>query len=1176
MSQFCSQVALIAICQKPTRPTHQESIEAIGVFFVFSTQTTSSGLTQVPFVLGVDPIERTYPATEAQIEVWLSSGQSDDANCAYNEMASIRLSGEVNREQLKLAIQQVVARHAALRSTFSEDGLTVRIHKQPRFDFHWLDWTGQWNDDAELEKLHSDLVKDQARKPFDLEQGPLLRVVGQSCSPTSHRVTLSAHHAVLDGWSLAILIRDLGLCFDTIRGIDSSAPLPPCDCYETYSRTMAEYGQSDQGKSDEAYWTNQFLDSIPVLDLPIASSRPSLRTYVAGRHDHSFSIELMDRVRKVGARSGCSLFNTLLAAFQAYVSRISGNDDFCIGIPTAGQSAMEMRELIGHCVNTLPVRTNVDPSLSFRQYLVQSRGELLDAMDHQRYSYGQLLRKLAPPRDASRPPMLSVSFNLDPAIARNAIGFEGLSPSVAIEKREFENFEWFVNGVILEDKSVELQVQYNADLFTPQMMEFYFEGFEAFVNEITNTPDKAISAFPLMSVAQRQRVIVDWNETTLDYPQAQTLHGEFARQAHSTPDRIAVEFGETQLSYSKLDQRSNQVARFLNQRHIGPGELVGICVDRSERMLVYLLGILKTGAAYVPLDPSYPVDRLQYMCEHSNLKAILAESNVDDVVQQLGKPSILIDRFESEIETQDIASVQSKGDPSDPCYVIYTSGSTGKPKGVVVPHGPVVNFLYSMQETPGFTTDDVVLAVTTLSFDIAVLELYLPVVAGGKVVIADQATATDGSRLSDALDQFSVSLLQATPATWRMLIQSGWQGNPRLKVLCGGEPMPSDLVAPLLERCGELWNMYGPTETTVWSAAFRITDAKAPIFIGKPIGNTQIYLLDPNGNEVPPGCEGEVFIGGAGVTHGYLNQADLTSERFVDHPYFNPFKDYVNHRIYRTGDLAKYCFDGNLQFLRRNDKQVKVRGFRIELGEIEKNLDSHPDVRQNVVVVREDVVGDARIVAYLVANDTKVDIASLRGHLRNAVPYYMVPQHFVVLDQMPQTNNGKIDYKALPAPKTTATPTESGEAETPTDRPQGIANPRPLSWAESLLLDIWNQVLEVDDVGISDNFFEVGGHSLLVVKVIAKVKERTGVRLSPQDFLIGTLEQIAYKLDATSVANSDSTTDSNLPSNTKPEIAASHPDVETQTESQSTMKTDELSNRGLTNTIKRSLKNFWN
>ncbi len=1100
------------------------------------------------FVVGPSSsnIEKRYATTEAQLEVWLSSLQSTEANCSYNEISSIVIKGDLDVDIIKKAIQLVGKRNASLRSTFSEDGQQVLVHSDVEFEFEIIDWATETGID--LDQAIQEVVRKQACTPFDLVTGPLLRFVLQKVSNQHFRLTFTAHHAILDGWSFAVFCRDLGHFYDSIA-TNSECQLPPACQYDQYAQSMLDYFDSEQGKADEAFWVSQFKDSIPVLDLPIENKRPALRTYSGRRCNHVISSELVSALRNAGSKTGCSLFNTVLAAFQAYVSRLSGNEDIVLGIPTAGQVAMDQLDLIGHCVNTIPLRTKVSTESTFTEFMKQSRGELLNAMDHQRYSFGTLLRKLAPPRDPSRPPMLSVSFNIDPVIDTSEMGFTGLDLSVMVEPRAFENFEWFINGVINQDQSIELQIQYNAELYSEQSMSFYFQGFQAFLEGIVENSNQKISEVPMMTVDQRQQLIVDWNGTELDYPTTATLHSEFSRQATATPDNVAVQFGERTLTYKEVENQSNRIARYLQSKGIKPGDLVGICTERSENMLVNLFGILKTGAGYVPLDPAYPSDRLQYMCDHSKLKLIVTQDSLVQRASEFGKSLIAIDSAWNEIETLDESHVNAEVKPENTCYVIYTSGSTGKPKGVNVPHGAVVNFLYSMMETPGFDANDSVMAVTTLSFDIAVLELYLPTISGARVVIASSEVASDGIQLAQSLEEHNITLLQATPATWRMLIQSGWEGSDRLKVLCGGEPMPQDLVGPLLDRCKELWNMYGPTETTVWSAAFQITSENATILIGKPIGNTQIYILDQNGQEVPVGCVGEVFIGGAGVTLGYLHRDDLTQERFVENRYFDPFTQVINHRLYKTGDLARYRFDGNIQFLRRNDKQVKVRGFRIELGEIEQNLKTHPSIEQVVVIVREDTVGDARLVGYVIGKpNTEIIANELRNHLRDSVPHYMVPQHFVQLTKMPQTDNGKIDYKALPAPtvKTENQPSQSRVPETD---------------SEKLLATIWRNVLEVEEVELDDNFFDLGGHSLLVMNVIKAVQEKAGFRLGPQDFLVGTLEQLAEKFQV----NSNNGADQSNPKSDNSDLANMERPVQ---ESESTKAP---ANNGLINKV----KGFW-
>lgn len=1099
-------------------------------------------------------VVKRYASTEAQLEVWLSSLQSVEANCAYNEISSLILRGELDERRLITSIDKVVERHSSLRTTFSADGQEAIIHQSLPYLYEKVDFSKHTQ--QEIDEALLSVVQNQARTPFDLANGPLLRVVLQKISDTEHKLTVTAHHMVLDGWSLAVFCQNLGFFYDTLSGVKRDA-LPVANHYDEYASAMEKYFASNEGKADEAFWVDQFADQIPVLDLPTESSRPPLRTYFGRRYDHQLDAGLVESLRKIGAKSGCSLFNVMLAGFNAFVARISGSDDFCVGIPTAGQAAMDQPELMGHCVNTMPLRTRINIEDTFVDYMKSCRATLLDSFEHQRYSYGTLLRKLAPPRDPSRAPMLNVSFNIDPMIDVSQLGFDDLDVEILIEPRSFENFEWFINGVIQNDKSIEMQVQYNSDLYSAQSMKFYFEGFETFLADIASNPSSRIEELHVMNIPQRQKVIVDWNATEMNYPVEAALHTEFSRQASETPQNVAVKFENISLTYAEVEKRSNQIARYLQTQGVNSGDLVGICTERSAEMLVNLYGIMKAGAGYVPLDPAYPSDRLKYMCDHSGLKLIVTQSELTEQVSEFDKPLIVVDVAQEQIDGLDSEPVENTVNSSDICYVIYTSGSTGKPKGVQVPHGAVVNFLYAMQTTPGFTGKDSVLAVTTLSFDIAVLELYLPTVSGGTVVVVDGMTAADGTKLAEQLVFHDISLLQATPATWRLLIQSGWQGKADLKVLCGGEPMPQDLVGPLLERCSELWNMYGPTETTVWSAAFQITSETAPILIGKPIGNTQIYILDANGNEVPVGCEGEVFIGGAGVTLGYRNRHDLTDERFVENRYRNPFVDYVSDKLYKTGDLARYRFDGNIQFLRRNDKQVKVRGFRIELGEIEQNIKSHPAVDHNVVIVREDTPGDARLVAYFIPKSGQsVSQARLRDHLRESVPYYMVPQHFVELESMPQTNNGKIDYKALPMPTVESTQEEVGDVAMPSTAP------------ETYLAKIWEEVLETDGICLNDTFFDIGGHSLLVMKVITTVHKKTGIKLGPQDFLISTLEQMADKIsESHAFKNPDS------PTHEKPKDVEGHK-LANQQPIQPNNTASQQSNIE-TNGLFKKLKGFW-
>ncbi len=1039
----------------------------------------------------------SYPITQSQLEVWLLSRVSDEANCAFNEIASLEFKGDIRESNLKSAIDQVVKRNESLRTTFDRQGANALVQSNLNYEYAVHDWTN-CNDSA-IESNRKQLLRDEGNTPFHLESGPLLRIHLQKLPQSKCILTFTAHHIILDGWSLWVFCRDLGHCYDQLNGVDVT--LPAANSYRQYAELMVNYHNSEEGTADGEFWKRQFSDSIPTLDLPTDRARAKLKTFRADRVDRVMDKELVAKLRAIGAKNQSSLFHVMLTGFNAYLSRITQQDDFSIGIPTAGQGALERHDLIGHCVNALPVRFQVDMESSLLSQLRSTRTKIIDALEHQKYTFGTMLRELAPQRDPSRPPIFSIMFNIDPEVKTDELGFAGLEVNLNVEPRTFENMEWFLNGVIRTDGSVEFQCQFNADLFDQETIANHLESYEAFLHSFVRDPNQKSAGLSLLSIDQKQKMIVDWNASQLDYPIDSGVHHEISKQAKRTPDRIAVEFGEASLTYTELEKRSNQVARFLKTEGVKPRALVGISMSRSESMLVTLLGIWKAGAGYVPLDPNYPIDRLQYMCEHSKLSLVITESQLAKKSNRFDKPVLFIDECAKQIQLQSTRPVESEFAANDTAYVIYTSGSTGKPKGVNVPHGPVVNFLFSMQQTPGFRESDRIMAVTTLSFDIAVLELYLPLVSGGQVIIADAETASDGFKLSQAIVENKISFLQATPATWRMLIEAGWHGDAGLKVLCGGEPMPRELVAPLLDRCSELWNMYGPTETTVWSTAFQITSADDPIYIGKPIGNTQIYLLDAKMQPVPQGTAGELFIGGAGVTHGYLHRNDLTEERFVDNPYFNPFSNFVSQRLYRTGDLARYMANGNIEFLRRNDKQVKVRGYRIELGEIEQAILSNETVAQTAVIVREDVSGDVRLVAYLtVKPDCELSINELRNQLRDRLPHYMVPHHFLELEEFPKTNNGKVDHTALPAPMQEQASLDEGFA-------------LPQSDSEKLIASVWGELLQIDAISIDDNFFDIGGHSLLVMKSIARIDEMTGIRLSPQDFLMETLEQLASRIE---------------------------------------------------------------
>ena len=1039
----------------------------------------------------------TVPSTEPQREIWTAVQMGEDASCAFNESVSVHLQGELHEAPLIQALRDLLARHESLRATFSADGLSMCVAASPHFELGRVDLSAgsAQERDAGLRAVQ----REEVTTPFGLERGPLFRARLIQLTPQDHVLTLSAHHIVFDGWSMAVVVRELGELY-TARKAGREPTLSPAPLFSDYARAERAHAATAAHAADERFWRSSFEGSVPVLELPADRSRPPMRTFSSAREDHRLEPALVERLKKAGARAGASFFTTLLAGFGALLHRLTGQDDLVMGIPAAGQSVTGQDGLVGHCVNTLPLRTHPDGDRPFTEYLKMVRGVMLDGYEHQRYTLGELLKQLPLPRDASRLPVVSVLFNVDQAVAGSSLRFEGLTGRVSTNARAFESFEIFINAAESRGQVV-LETQYNADIFEGDTIRRWLSAFEQLLEGVAADPSTALSRLPLLNAEERARVL-GWNDTAMPFDRAASVHELFERQVARAPDAIAVTHVTAagkgvELTYAELNRRANQVARRLRGMGVAPAALVGLCVERSPDLLVGMLAILKTGAAYIPLDPGFPRDRLTFMVADSKLEVVVSTSNlVGLVAERLGGPAVLaLDTDAEAIAGEDVANLEPLGAPETSAYVIYTSGSTGKPKGVMVPHRAVVNFLETMRRTPGMTGADTVLAVTTLSFDIAVLELHLPFSVGARVVLASREVAQDGGLLLAALEREGATVMQATPSTWRLLIAAGWEGKRPLKVLCGGEALPKDLAGELARRAPDCWNMYGPTETTVWSTCWRIQRPIHRISIGRPIGNTQVYLLDAHLQPVPVGVPGELHIGGDGVTLGYLNRPELTAERFVP----DPFSPVSGARLYKTGDLARYLPDGNIEYLRRNDTQVKVRGYRIELGEIESALSTHPGVKQASVIVREDRPGDARLVGYLVPHGRLAaapDEASLRSHLKVTLPDYMVPQHFVAIEALPLTPNGKIDRKALPAPAMQDSAAgEHVEARTDTER---------------ALATIWQEVLGLDRVGVTANFFSLGGHSLLAAQVVSRVSRDLGVVVPLRKLFEGpTIEQLA-------------------------------------------------------------------
>ncbi len=1033
-------------------------------------------------------IVATAPTTEPQREIWTACALGDDASLAYNESVTLAFDGSLDVAALRSAFDDVVARHDSLRSTLSADGLTLLVGGATPGALDYVDQSGL--DAAGQQAERAALAEREVNTPFDLQKGPLFRARLIKLGERQHYVVLTAHHIVFDGWSNAVLVSDWAALYAQRLGV---APAPePAPSFAEYAQQQAGLAP-EVGYADEAFWLERFKGAPSSVDLPSDRLRPPLKTFNSRRQDLHLDAELVTLLRRTGATFKASLFATLFGAFNVLVNRLSQQEDLVIGIPAAGQSQGDYAGLVGHCVNMLPIRSSVLRTEPFSELLGRVRAGLLDAQEHQSFTFGKLLTKLPLPRDPSRLPLVSVIFNVDRA-SNDSVRFPELSLRVFSNPRAFENFDLFVNAVENGGK-VELECQYNTDLFDTSTITRWLATYETLLRSITQEPTALVGHLNTVSDADRSQIAA-WNQRSREFPRERCVHELVTAVALAQPDKVACEFQGTTLSYAELNERSDAFARKLRSLGVRSGTLVGLCVERSPALLVGALAIWKAGGAYVPMDPGYPRERLAQMLEDSAAPVLVTEAAVNKELALQGATLAFVE--EPAAALPELSLEEDRPTSSHPAYVIYTSGSTGKPKGVLVPHSSVVNLLSSVAKEPGLTGSDVVLGVTTLSFDIAVSETWLPLTVGAKIVMVSRETASDGGLLREVVEKKAISFIDATPATYRLLLAAGWTGSPTLKVICTGEAMPLDLARQLLGCCGSLWNGYGPTETTVWSTFWQVPAKLSRVLIGHPVDNTRIYVLDEQRHQVPINVPGELYIAGSGVTLGYLNRPELTSERFLDDP-FEP-----GARMYRTGDVGRWLPSGELECMGRNDNQVKLRGFRIELGEIESALGQHEALGQVAVIKREDRPGDAKLVAYFVAKAEAPTAAKLREHLKTTLPDYMVPASFVKLDRMPLTPSGKIDRRALPVPD--AAPAGSDT--------EFVAPRTPM---EKTMAELWSAMLGVGRVGVHDDFFALGGHSLLASQILARLRRDHGVQLSFRKFFEApTVARLAKEAEAVS------------------------------------------------------------
>ncbi|HYG64366.1 MAG TPA: amino acid adenylation domain-containing protein, partial [Thermoanaerobaculia bacterium] len=976
-------------------------------------------------------------------------------------------------------------RHEALRTTFSlgEDGEPVQvIAPAGPADLPVADLSGLPPATREAEGVR--LAREEAWRPFDLAAGPLLRAALVVLGSEQHLVLLAMHHIVSDAGSMGILTRELAALYGAF-----SSRLPPQDLplpglpvqYADYAVWQRQVLRGETLAAQLAYWRSHLAGAPPVLALPTDRPRPAVQTFRGGGHSFALPPALAADLRTLALQRQATTFMTALAAFQALLSRWAGQPDVSLGTPIAGRGRSEVEGLIGLFLNTLVLRVRVDEEEPFSGLLRRVREVTLGAYTHQELPFEKLVEELQPQRDLAHSPLFQVMFTLEAE--------EAAPPADGLQLEAVP----LGSGLAKFDLTLSLQesphgiagfAEYNRDLFDGTTIERMLGWFQVLLAAAAASPDLPLAGLPWMTGAERQQVTAEWSGMDAGVQDEALAPWRIARQAAAAPEAPAVGIGDAWLSYGELEAEARRLAGRLRRLGVGRGDRVAVLAERSPALVAALLGVWRTGAAYIPLDPSHPRERLA---------AIL-----DDALGGVAHPVIVTDQDEVPGASATVLRVTDEDGPAperdavelsadDIAYVIYTSGSTGRPKGVEVRHGGLAAFLDAMARRPGLAAGDVLLAVTTVSFDIAALELFLPLAVGARVALASRETAGDGALLAEEVRRSGATMLQATPSTWRMLLSSGWQGAPGLTALCGGEALPADLATALLTRVGALWNVYGPTETTVWSTV-HLVEAEdgtvSTVSIGRAIAGTTVHLLDRRFEPVPPGVVGDLFLGGAGLARGYLGRPDLTAAAFVPDPWGdNPWGD--GARLYRTGDLARQRADGSLDFLGRADLQVKVRGVRIELEEIETVLRSHPGVREAAVVARPEPGGGASLLGCVVpGTETAPASATLRDFLRAKLPDSMVPSGWVFLQSLPLTPSGKVDRRALAdlPPISAATPEGTGA-----EAPRGPV--------EEILAAAFAQVLRLGRVGRDDDFFALGGHSLLATRLIARIRHDLGTEL---------------------------------------------------------------------------------
>ncbi len=1062
-----------------------QTLQAAGIL----SPITNSNVTQPIVVASPQADTVQYAPTEAQREIYLAAQFGDAASCAFNESVSVSIAGAVDAARLRASLESVVARHDALRIHFGATGETLTTAPICAIGMALTDLADRSDGDAVFAAL---LAKD-ARTPFDLAKGPLLRANLVSFAADRNTLVLTAHHIACDGWSLNVLIAEL-LEFYRASKASTSPTLLPVLSFSQFAPDLSM--PSEDARKTRRFWSSMYRDIPAALELPSDRPRPAQRTWAGATLTDTIPADVAHALKRTAAKNGATLFSALFSCLQILMGRLAASEDVVLTVPMAAQTKLEDQSLVGHCVNFLPIRCAFTSDMSFATHLKAVHGTVLGALSHQDYTLGTLVRDMNLPRSIGRTPLSDVQFNLERLA--DDLELDGARVSIAPNPKAAVNFDLFFN-FIESAQGLRVDVDFNTDLYDAATIRRWIGHFRTLLKAICTDAHQTIARLPMLNADEVKWLMSELNATAKPLAADAKVHALIEAQARRTPDAIAIRAAGRTISYRELDMAANGLAHHLLTVAPGGNGRIAVAVDRSIDMVISLLAVMKSGHAYVPLDPTHPPARLKQTIDAARVSALIATDELAVGWAGRDAPVVPLKTWRTEAAPLPPQDPPNATSADRAAYVIFTSGSTGTPKGVEVGHRSVVNFLQSMAETPGFTSRDHLLAVTTVCFDIAGLELFLPLVTGGSLTIASRDDVQDGFALARLIDGSGATVVQATPSLWQILLEAGFKPHAGLKMLCGGEPLPRDL-ADILIAGGELWNLYGPTETTIWSSCVRI--GAGPIAIGAPIANTRMYVLDAHDQLQPIGVAGDLYIGGEGLAHGYFDRPDLTDAAFrnVEIAGGQP------QRLYRTGDVACRHPNGSLQLFGRRDQQIKLRGYRIELEEIEAVVRASPDVAGVAVAMREDGAAGARLVAFVVP---KANVAwhpqALAAQVAARLPAYMVPAQWMSLQRLPQTANGKLDRKALatlPMPGR-----RDSDAASPTVLPtvlpavaNAAAQVATLTSTEETIAAVWREVLGLKSVASDVSIFDHGADSLHIFRIAARLHAR-GLPVQARDLL---------------------------------------------------------------------------